>query len=115
MPLAKWGRMEEPEEFRQRIRLELTQCRDALVQNGGIPSAPGLALGEKYSPEALKIGKELGFELFFATSMGANPPGATDHIHRFKAKPKPPDLDGPAPGTSTPGAWLARLYAKVRI
>lgn len=114
MPLAKWGRIEEPEEFRQRVRLELTQCRDAFVQHvGAAPPAIAWPWG-KYVPETLEIAKELGFELFFATSMGANPPGATNNIHRFKAKPKPPAWMAQRLAIYS-RAWLAQLYAKMRI
>jgi peptidoglycan/xylan/chitin deacetylase (PgdA/CDA1 family) len=114
MPLAKWGRMETDDEFRQRIHLELSQCKDAFVQNTGCaPTALCWPWG-KYSPEALEIGKELGFELFFATTMGPNRPGTTDHVHRFKAKPKPPTWMAQRLAIYS-RAWLAWLYAKVRI
>ncbi len=114
MPIAKWGRTEEADEFRKRIREELTLCRDTLAQNTGrVPVAMCWPWG-KYSADAHRIGRELGFQLFFATSMGANPPGSTQHIHRFKARARSASWMAQRLAIYS-RAWLANLYAKVRI
>ena len=54
-----------------------------------------------YCAEALALAREAGFELFFTTREGVNPPGQPLAVRRFKGKPKS-------------GGWLlsrSRIYA----
>lgn len=90
VPKDRLGRFETDDEFRTRLHEELSACREALKRELG---APPIALcwpwGES-CPESVQIAKELGFRVFFYTTMGSNPPGKRpEHVHRFKAKSKP--------------------------
>ena len=91
VPRERRGRMETDDEFRERLTAELAACRDGLRQGlGREPEALAWPWG-RYCPEALEIGKALGFKFFFSTTLGPNLPGQNpDHIHRFKAKDKSP-------------------------
>lgn len=91
IPRERRGRLEDDDEFRDRLTEELTACRDGLAAGlGRAPEALAWPWG-RYCAEALEIAKELGFTLFFSTTLGPNLPGANpEHIHRFKAKDKSP-------------------------
>jgi len=91
IPREERGRIETGEEFEERVRGEIKQCRDALATHlGRKPLTFSWPWGE-YCEKSLEIAKELGFSLFFTTTMGPNPPGKNpSHIHRFKAKNKKP-------------------------
>jgi hypothetical protein len=91
IPRERRGRLEEDDEFRERLTGELAACRDGLLNGlGRMPEALAWPWG-RYCAEALEIAKALGFTLFFSTTLGPNLPGANpEHIHRFKAKDKSP-------------------------
>jgi peptidoglycan/xylan/chitin deacetylase (PgdA/CDA1 family) len=91
LPKEEWGRMETEEEFCVRVETELAAARDIIAKEiGASPRAMAWPFGT-YAPESLEIGQRLGFELFFAGTMGANRPGKSpDHIHRFHAKNRKP-------------------------
>ena len=100
---ARLGRMESERETVLRMRTELMTCRDALQAGlGRAPRALAWPWGAA-CPTALDQGRELGFEVFFNTDTGPNPPARRpEHVHRFKARNKG-------------GKWLMgrlRLYAK---
>ena len=91
IPREKRGRIETDDEFKERVRDELARCRDAQASHlGRKPLSLSWPWGE-YCAQGLEIARELGFSLFFTTTMGPNPPGKNPaHIHRFKAKNKKP-------------------------
>lgn len=118
IPVARWGALEREDEHRRRLYDELKTCRDALasqLSHADAPRRQALAWPwGKFSPAALELGRELGFRVFFATSFGANPPGACEAVHRFKARDKSGAwLLSRLFVYSRP--WLARLYAAVRL
>lgn len=90
VPKDRLGRYETDEEFRQRLHAELSACRESLKRElGKAPTALCWPWGES-CPESVQAARELGFRVFFHTTMGANPPGKRpEHVHRFKAKSKP--------------------------
>lgn len=108
---AQWGGLESPEDFRRRVKTELKECRSSLRRGLGRDSNVLAWPWGKYNQAALTIAKELGFEVFFAVSRGANERGVNyEHIHRFKAKDKPGAwLTARLQLYSTP--WKAKLYA----
>ncbi len=102
-PAQRLGRLETEREAALRMRAELLACRDALeIGLGRAPRALAWPWGT-YCQAALDQGRELGFEVFFCTDTGPNPPAKRPgHVHRFKARNKS-------------GKWLMGrlgLYAK---
>jgi len=90
VPKDQLGRFETDEEFRARLHRELSTCREQIKSElGQSPTTLCWPWGAS-CPESEQIAKELGFKVFFHTTMGANPPGKRPHhVHRFKAKSKP--------------------------
>lgn len=85
------GSVESEEEFRARVQEELSTSRAVIAKEiGAEPKAMAWPFGA-HAPESLDIAKELGFELFFTSTMGANRPGKRpEQIHRFHAKNRKP-------------------------
>ncbi len=108
------GRMEGEGERRERLRREIAGGKAELEEILGRPAHSLCWPWGKYSDEALALGREAGFSVFFTTREGTNPPGRPLRVHRFKAKSKS-------------GAWLVSrvrlyerpllgaLYAKIRL
>ncbi len=88
-PAHRLGRMETERELALRVRDELLACRNALEDGiGRAPRALAWPWGG-YCQAALDAARELGFEVFFCTDTGPNPPGKRpEHVHRFKARNK---------------------------
>lgn len=88
-PAERLGRMETGREAALRMRGDLLACRDAL--EAGLGRAPR-ALAWPWGAccdTALEQARELGFEVFFCTDTGPNPPQRRpEHVHRFKARNK---------------------------
>lgn len=120
LPLERWGRMEEPDEYRQRVHDDLMSCRGIMERNLTLYSRRPLTRSclawpwGASTPETEAIARELGFKVFFHTSFGANPPGRPRHVHRFKARDK-------SASWLLSRLWiysrplLARAYAAVRF
>ena len=91
IPSNRRGRMETNTEYMERVRKELSDCKALLEKElGGSRTAIAWPWGA-YNEDVLQIAREVGFRLFFTTAVGSNPPARTaSHIHRFKAKAKPP-------------------------
>ncbi len=121
LPDQAWGRLETEEEYRQRVYEDLRACRELLEARLGSGADTDLSRRclawpwGKYSPTGLEMAREAGFRVFFATSFGANLPGARpEHVHRFKARDKSAAwLRSRLWIYSRP--WAARLYAGARL
>ena len=95
------GRMETDEEMAARMRGEIQKDKEILERELGHPVRSLCWPWGAYNALSLELGREAGFEVFFTTRAGANPPGAPLAVRRFKAK----DRDA---------SWLlnrVRLYA----
>ncbi|MDR1488986.1 MAG: polysaccharide deacetylase family protein [Desulfovibrio sp.] len=111
---GKMGRFESDAERAQRMRLEITGGRADLEDILGRKVTSLCWPWGKYCPEAMELAREAGFEVFFTTREGVNPPKRPLAVRRFKAKDKG-------------GAWLTsrvfvysrpllgRLYAAARF
>ncbi|THB68054.1 MAG: polysaccharide deacetylase [Desulfovibrio sp.] len=81
------GRFETDAEYQERVRDELNSCKEKLEYELDRKETTLAWPWGKYSPKALDIARDLGFTLFFATTVGANKPAANpEHVHRFKAR-----------------------------
>jgi peptidoglycan/xylan/chitin deacetylase (PgdA/CDA1 family) len=90
VPKDRLGRYETDDEFRARLHKELSTCREAIKRELGYAPTTLCWPWGACCPESEQIAKELGFKVFFHTTMGANPPGKRPHhVHRFKGKSKP--------------------------
>lgn len=88
---GRMGSMESEVEREERTRQDFLQAKE-LVETG---------LGHKvrsfcwpwgaYDELSLRVGRECGFEVFFTTKIGANPPRKPLEVKRFKAKANSPD------------------------
>lgn len=108
------GRPESDAERSERMWREIAGGKEELEAVLGQPVRTLCWPWGEHCDEAQKLALDAGFELFFSTSEGANPPARTTDVHRFKAKDKS-------------GGWLANrirlysrpvignLYAKMRI
>lgn len=108
------GAYESDADRTDRMTRELSACAATLADELGHPVRSLCWPWGAYCDEARDIARAQGFSVFFATTMGPNPPGCAAHVHRFKAKDKP--------GSwlllrlflySRP--WMAGLYAKMRL
>lgn len=89
LPAERLGRMETPEEFRDRLRADLSACKETLERELGREATALAWPWGLFSGEALEIAKDLGFSTFFTTASGPNLPGrCADAAHRFKARNK---------------------------
>lgn len=121
LPAEQWGQMETEDAYRRRVRHDLTQCRVILERELAYAMCRPLTRCSlawpwgKYSPEALEIARDIGFQVFFCTSFGANLPGKNPrHVHRFKARDKSASwLLSRLKIYSNP--TMARFYAAMRI
>lgn len=98
---GKLGRYESDAERKERMWRELAGGKEALEMVLGHKVRTLCWPWGKYCGEALTLAREAGFELFFSTKEGVNPPGRPLAVHRFKGKPKS-------------GNWLlsrVRIYA----
>lgn len=108
------GVMESDEARADRVRAELTECASTLARELGHPVRSLCWPWGRGSDVARTEARKLGFSVFFETRMGANPPGASAAVRRFKARDKSwPWLRLRLALYSRP--WLATLYAKARI
>uniref|UniRef100_B8DKU8 Polysaccharide deacetylase n=1 Tax=Nitratidesulfovibrio vulgaris (strain DSM 19637 / Miyazaki F) TaxID=883 RepID=B8DKU8_NITV9 len=108
------GKPESDADRTARMTRELAACASTLADELGHPVRSLCWPWGAYCDEARDIARAQGFSVFFATTMGPNPPGCAAHVHRFKAKDKPASwLMLRLMLYSLP--WLARLYAKVRL
>ena len=102
---GKLGRYESDEERTRRMQREIAEGKEALEAVLGHAVRTLCWPWGEYNEEALSLAREAGFELFFTTREGVNPPGQPLAVRRFKGKPKS-------------GAWLlsrARIYASPLI
>ena len=108
------GRMETEAERHERMTREIAGGKAELEAILGASVRSLCWPWGRHCDEALRIGQEAGFSVFFTTREGPNPPGAPLHVRRFKAKSK----DG-AWLTSRvrlyERPWLGALYAKIRM
>lgn len=114
LPAARLGRFETPEEFRARVREELGLCAATLERELGHPATALAWPWGAGSETALQEAERLGITLFFDTTTGANVPGVTRHVNRFKARNKGAWwLHSRLAIHGRP--WLARLYRRLRV
>ncbi len=108
------GAMESDEAREARIRSELSECAATLARELGHPVRSLCWPWGRGSDVARAEARKLGFSVFFETRMGANPPGASVAVRRFKARDKSRAwLRLRLALYSRP--WLAGLYARARI
>lgn len=121
LPLKRWGRTEELDEYRRRVRHELTASRVLLERHLANNTRRPLTRAclawpwGAYTPTTLEIAKDVGFQIFFATTFGPNLAGqSASHVHRFKARDKSPGwlLSRLRIYSSS---FLAKAYAAMRI
>ncbi len=96
------GGYESLEERRERTLADLKSCREILRKELGHEVKSFCWPWGVYDALSLELGREAGFEIFFTTQAGANPPGRPEHVRRFKAK-------------SLSGSWLlgrVRVYSR---
>ncbi len=87
LPPKERGGMESQDAFRDRVRSEVDRCKALLEAELGRPEIAFCWPWGQYSATALTQAQESGYQLFFATTCGANLPGKhPEHIHRFKVK-----------------------------
>ncbi|MDR3176153.1 MAG: polysaccharide deacetylase family protein [Desulfovibrio sp.] len=99
---GKMGRFEGDAERAQRMRREIAGGRADLEDILGRKVASLCWPWGKYCPEAFDLAREAGFEVFFTTREGVNPPKRPLAVRRFKAKDKD-------------GAWLtSRVFVYSR-
>ncbi len=110
----KLGRYETDEEQRERMWREIGGGKAELESILGRPVRSLCWPWGRYGKEAFSLARDAGFQVFFTTAEGANPPGRPEAVGRFKGKDKS-------------GSWLAwrawiysrpllgKLYAQVRI
>lgn len=97
-----------------RMTRELSACAATLARELGHPVRSLCWPWGAYCDEARAIARAQGFSVFFATTMGSNPPGSAAHVHRFKARDKSRWwLLVRLFLYSRP--WLAGLYARLRL
>ncbi len=99
--LPSLGRYETEAECRDRIFAELSACQEKFERLFGRRARSFCWPWGAYSPISMEEGKRAGFEVFFTTARGANPPGGSLAIKRFS-------------GTAIPGRkllWLVRLFS----
>lgn len=102
---GKMGRFETDDERRERMWRELSGGKAELEAILGRKVRTLCWPWGHYGEEAFRLAREAGFELFFTTKEGVNPPGRPDAVHRFKGKDKK-------------GSWLASrawLYSRPLI
>ena len=86
IPPERLGAFESPEQRRERIHTELSLCRNALYRElGQVPVSLCWPWGSG-SDVAREEAERLGFSVFFTTGMGANLPGHSKAVHRFKVR-----------------------------
>ncbi|UZP68082.1 polysaccharide deacetylase family protein [Desulfovibrio mangrovi] len=108
------GTYEDDMAMQGALRQELAEAKATVEQKLGRPERSLCWPWGAFSPDALSIGKDLGYQCFFTTNMGANPGGCADHVHRFKAKDKPASwMMMRLQIYSRP--WLANLYSSIRL
>jgi peptidoglycan/xylan/chitin deacetylase (PgdA/CDA1 family) len=113
LPAHRWGDPEPARDYRQRVENDLLQCKDTLERELGRPERALAWPWGAYSDTALAVARDLGYRLFFCTTIGPNPPGRAGHIHRFKARNRPaPWLRSRLFIYRHP--WLARAYQRVK-
>lgn len=96
------GRMETPKETGRRYEHIMEQCSKTLRAELGHDVCSFCWPWGLFDERARTAGQKAGFEVFFTTEYGVNPPGKPLAVHRFKAKSKS-------------GAWLKRrleLYSR---
>lgn len=104
------GSYESEEDHQRRVRADLAACAETFVrETGAVPPLLAWPWGAS-TRFARRTARELGFKVFFDVSVGPNPPGRAEHVHRFKAKDKPgPWMRSRLAVYSRP--LLARAYA----
>jgi peptidoglycan/xylan/chitin deacetylase (PgdA/CDA1 family) len=111
---GKMGRFETDPERRDRMWREIAGGKEELESILGRETRTLCWPWGYYCEEAFELARAAGFQIFFTTREGVNPPGRPDAIHRFKAKDKSGDwLRQRAFIYSRP--LLGRLYAAMRI
>jgi len=88
LPKDQWGQMETTNDYKARVKQELTLCKQALDKNLGRPARVLAWPWGACTPDSVVIAKGVGFEALFVTSVGPNPPGKPASVHRFKARNK---------------------------
>ncbi len=113
VPKDRWGTLESEPQYEERVRRDLESSIQAIQKNcGRSPRTLAWPWGA-YSDTARRLARELGIEVFFCTTAGANPAGSAGHVHRFKARPKAGFwLRSRLTIYSRP--WLAGLYGRLR-
>ena len=87
---GRMGYMETDAEREERTRKDFLQSKE-LVETGLGHSVRSFCWPwGAYDDLSLRVGRECGFEVFFTTRIGANPPGKPFEVKRFKAKSKSP-------------------------
>jgi hypothetical protein len=85
---GKLGRFESDAERRERMWREIAGGKTELEAILGKPVRSLCWPWGEYCEEAFELAREAGFQVFFTTKEGVNPPGKPEAIHRFKAKDK---------------------------
>ena len=80
------GKFESLEDTARRMRRIMDETQDALRQELGHPSRSFCWPWGVFCEEARKQGQAAGFEVFYTTSLGVNPPGKPLAVHRVKVK-----------------------------
>ncbi len=114
IPLNILGNFETKDEQKNRIYTELNQCKKTLEHELGHTVRSFCWPWGGSSIIAQEIGKNLGFNIYYKTTMGANAQKQHKAIHRFKVKNKDWSwLKMRLEIYSRP--WLANLYSSIRI
>ena len=111
---GRLGTLESEAARRSRVHEELGACAETLRRELGHPVRSLCWPWGSGSGVALEEGRKAGFSVFFTTRMGANPPAASEAVHRFKVRDAGWSwLRLRLEIYSRP--WLARLYGACRI
>lgn len=94
LPKDEWGAFESQRDYTERVRGELSACKELLESEfARRPAAtPQYVLAWPWgasTPEAEAVARELGYTVFFTSRPGANPPGRPAAVRRFEARDKP--------------------------
>lgn len=108
-----WLVPDSDEERTARMRKDIAMSRQALEENLGRSPRSFCWPWGGFCSEARALAMEEGFQVFFTTDHGANPPASPLHVKRFKVKQRPWSwLNLRLSIYSSPA--IASLYAKVR-
>lgn len=83
---GRLGRMENMEEYRERLFKEFTVCRKRFARIFGAAPVSFCWPWGDYNGVSLEEAQRAGFRVFFTTTIGANSPASGLHVRRFKVR-----------------------------